>query len=155
MKLSELLNPERIRIALEATGKDDALRELVSLLPNHRDAETQTGILQAVRERESRMSTGIGQGVAIPHGKTELVTQMEMTFGIAPSAIPYEALDGAPVDLFFLLVSPPDLSGPHIKVLAQISRMLSSDGFRDGLAEADSAETVLELLRREESDDQE
>ncbi|MBZ0268820.1 PTS sugar transporter subunit IIA [bacterium] len=151
MKLSQLLSPERIRVRMESTAKDDVLRELVSLLPNHRDAETRTGILQAVLEREARMSTGIGQGVAIPHGKTDLVSQMEMAFGIAPAPVDYEALDGEAVDLFFLLVSPPDLSGPHIKVLAQISRMLSSDGFRDELASAASAEAVLELLRTEEA----
>jgi len=151
MKLSQLLSPERIRVRMQSTAKDDVLRELVSLLPNHRDAETQTGILQAVLEREARMSTGIGQGVAIPHGKTDLVTQMEMAFGIAPTPVEYEALDGEAVDIFFLLVSPPDLSGPHIKVLAQISRMLSSDGFRDELAAAASADAVLELLRTEEA----
>jgi mannitol/fructose-specific phosphotransferase system IIA component (Ntr-type) len=151
MKLSQLLTPERIRVRLESTAKDDILRELVSLLPHHTNAETRTGILQAVREREARMSTGIGQGVAIPHGKTELVDGMEMAFGIAPTPVAYEALDGEAVDLFFLLVSPPDQSGPHIKVLAQISRMLSSDGFRDELAAAPSAGAVLELLRTEEA----
>lgn len=150
MKLSELLTPERIRVRLDSTAKDDVLRELVSLLPGA-DAETRTGILQAVLERESRMSTGIGQGVAIPHGKTDLVDGMEMAFGIAATPVDYEALDGEAVDLFFLLVSPPDQSGPHIKVLAQISRMLSSDGFRDELAKAPTAEAVLELLRTEEA----
>lgn len=155
MKLSELLSPDRIRTSLESTSKDEALRELVSLLPEHRNAETQTGILQAILEREGRMSTGIGQGVAIPHGKTPLVTRMEMAFGIARRPIPYDALDGEPVDLFFLLVSPPDFSGPHIKVLAQISRMLSSDGFRDRLAAAASPDDVLALLKREEQGDEE
>ena len=155
MKLSELLTPERIRIPMTATSKDDALRELVSLLPEHQAANTQTGILQAILERESRMSTGIGQGVAIPHGKSPLVSRMEMAFGIAPTPIAFDALDGEPVDLFFLLVSPPDFSGPHIKVLAQISRMLSADGFRDNLAAADSADTVLSLLRGEEQGDEE
>jgi fructose-specific phosphotransferase system IIA component len=155
MKLSELLTPERIRTRMDATSKDAVLRELVSLLPDHREPDTQAGILQAILERESRMSTGIGQGVAIPHGKSPFVKRMEMAFGIAPTPIPFDALDGEPVDLFFLLVSPPDFSGPHIKVLAQISRMLSADGFRDRLAQADSADAVLSLLRGEEQGDQE
>jgi len=150
MRLSELLTPDRIRIPLRAQDKGNALRELVSLLSDHASGDLQAGILQSILEREQRMSTGIGQGVAIPHGKTELVDRMEMAFGIATRPIEYEALDGEPVALFFLLVSPPDLTGPHIKVLAQISRMLSSDGFRDGLARVANADEVLALLRREE-----
>ncbi len=151
MNLSELLSVERILIPVRATRKEDVLRELVHLLPDHQAAETREGILSAILERETRMSTGIGQGVAIPHGKTELVSRMEMAFAIAEQAVDYEALDGDPVDLFFLLVSPPDLTGPHIRVLAQISRMLSSDGFRDELAAAKSPEDILTLLRREEA----
>ncbi|GJM43400.1 MAG: hypothetical protein DHS20C21_02420 [Gemmatimonadota bacterium] len=150
MKLSELLTPDRIRIPLTAADKSGALRELVSLIPARSAGGDQAGILQSVLEREERMSTGIGQGVAIPHGKTELVEQMEMAFGIAAKPMDYEALDGEPVDLFFLLVSPPELTGQHIKVLAQISRMLSSDGFRDGLGRVKDAQGVLDLLRREE-----
>jgi mannitol/fructose-specific phosphotransferase system IIA component (Ntr-type) len=71
---------------------------------------------------------------------------------VAPAPIDYDALDGDPVDLFFLLVSPPEMTGPHIKVLAQISRMLSADGFRDELARAGTADAILALLRREEAE---
>ena len=151
MKLSVLLAPERIRIPLQSTTKDDVLRELVSILPGPADSEEREGILEAVLEREGRMSTGIGQGVAIPHGKTASVPGMEMTFGIAPRPIQYEALDGDPVGIFFLLLSPPDLTGPHIQTLARISRLLSSDTFREELAAAQGPEDVLALFRREES----
>ena len=151
MKLSELLTPERIRIPLRSSTKDEVLRELVSILPGPADSEEREGILEAVLEREGRMSTGIGQGVAIPHGKTPAVSTMEMAFGIAPQAIEYEALDGDPVEIFFLLLSPPDLTGPHIQTLARISRLLSSDTFRDELAAAKGPEDVLGLFRREES----
>ncbi|MCA9753763.1 MAG: PTS sugar transporter subunit IIA [Gemmatimonadetes bacterium] len=150
MKLSEVLTPERIRIPLASSSKEAVLRELVSLLPGRDSTERET-ILEAVLEREGRMSTGIGQGVAIPHGKTGVVKGMEMAFGIASEPIDYGALDGEPVDVFFLLLSPPDLTAPHIKMLAGISRMLSSDTFRDELAAAVDAEDVLVLFRREEA----
>lgn len=106
MKLSELLTPERIRIPLLAKTKDEVLRELVSILPGIAGSEEREGILEAVLEREGRMSTGIGQGVAIPHGKTASVPGMEMAFGIASRPIDFEALDGDPVGIFFLLLSP-------------------------------------------------
>ena len=130
MKLSEVLTAESVRIPLESSTKDDVLRELVSLLPSSTSAETRDRLHQAVVEREERMSTGIGQGIAIPHGKSDAVAAMEVAFGIPKKAIPFDALDGDPVEVFFLLVSPPDLTGPHIRALAQISRMLSSDALR-------------------------
>lgn len=150
MKLSELLPPERIRIPLESGSKEDVLRELVSLLPSSYDSVARDQILQAVLDRESRMSTGIGQGVAIPHGKSDAVQEVQMTFGLSEPPLEYDALDGEPVEIFFLLVSPPDLTGPHIKLLAQISRMLSSDSVREELVAARDAETVVEVFRREE-----
>ncbi len=152
MKLSELLCPDRIRIPLASRTKEDVLRELVSILPGRDDPEVREQLLQAVLDRENRMSTGIGMGVAIPHGKSNLVEGMEVTFGLATNAIDFDALDGEPVNIFFLLISPPDFAGPHIKTLARISRMLSSDEIRDGLTTATSAAEVLDLVRREEVD---
>jgi mannitol/fructose-specific phosphotransferase system IIA component (Ntr-type) len=149
MKLSEMLDAGRIRIPLAGRTKEDVLRELVGLVAGDGDrAET---IFDAVAERERRMSTGIGQGVAIPHGKSGLVSGMEIAFGIAAAPVDYDALDGEPVSLFFLLVSPPDRTGDHIKALAQISRLLTSDAVRDELTAARSPQEVLRLLRREEA----
>jgi len=151
MNLSDLLAPERIRVPLRSRDKEDVLRELVQLLPSASDGERAEQILEAVVEREKRMSTGIGQGVAIPHGKTDLVPGMEMAFGIASEPIDFESLDGDPCAIFFLLVSPPELTGPHIKALAQISRMLTSDAVRDELARATDPGAVLALFRRHET----
>jgi fructose-specific phosphotransferase system IIA component len=150
MKLSEMLDAGRIRIPLQARTKEDALRELVGLVTGD-DGDRAETIFEAVAEREGRMSTGIGQGVAIPHGKSDLVSGMEIAFGIAAEPVDYDALDGEPVSLFFLLVSPPDRTGDHIKALAQISRLLTSDAVRDELGAAKSAGDVLDLLRREEA----
>jgi mannitol/fructose-specific phosphotransferase system IIA component (Ntr-type) len=108
-------------------------------------------ILESVLEREGRMSTGIGQGIAIPDGKCALVEGIEIAFGLAQPPIEFDSLDGEPVRIFFLLVSPPELTGPHIQALAQISRMLSADSVRDDLLLAESAERVLALLAAGES----
>jgi PTS system fructose-specific IIC component len=153
MKLSELLSTDRIRIPLRSTTKTDVLREMITLVPGRDDAEVREQLLQAVLDRESRMSTGIGRGVAIPHGKCDLVDRMEVAFGVAPRPLDYESLDGEPVSLFFLLLSPPDAAGPHIKVLAQISRLLSSDDLREGLIQAGTPAEALEMIRGEERDD--
>ncbi len=151
MKLTELLTADRIRIPLTSGTKEDVLRELVSMLPSHPEPDVQEQLLGAVLDRESRMSTGIGMGVAIPHGKSDLVDGMEVTFGISRDPIDYNSLDGEPVRVFFMLLSPPDHAGPHIKTLAHISRMLSTDGLRDGLSAVTQAEDAIELFRREEA----
>ena len=108
-------------------------------------------VLAAVLERERRMSTGIGQGIAIPHGKSDRVSRMEIGFGISPRPIDFGALDGRPVKLFFILVSPPEMTSPHIQALAQISRILSSDHLREELAASTGPAGVLDLLRHEEA----
>ena len=149
MKLSERLTPNRIRIPLTSQTKDEVLQELVSILPD-RDDEERERILQAILDREAKMSTGIGQGVAIPHGKCECVREMEIAFGISPQPIDFASLDGKPVQVFFLLVSAPDKSGPHIKALAQISRMLSSPSLREELGVAQTPEDVARLIRERE-----
>ena len=150
MNLSEALSPETIRIPLAAGEKEDVLRELVSLLPASAEPENREKIYRCVWEREQQMSTGIGQGIAIPHGKCDVVSETQITFGLTESPIDFESLDGEPVQIFFLLVSPPEMTGPHIRTLARISRLLSSDGVRSELAGAKSADEVLALFRREE-----
>ena len=111
MKLSEMLSPDAIRIPLRSDQKEDVLRELVALLPSAADEAIRDKVHEAVLEREKRMSTGIGQGIAIPHGKCGDVDHMEIAFGLAPRPIEFDALDGAPVGIFFLLVSPSGRAG--------------------------------------------
>jgi mannitol/fructose-specific phosphotransferase system IIA component (Ntr-type) len=151
MRLSDLLTPDHIRIPLRAAAKEDVLRELVGLLPSASENSAREQILEAVLEREERMSTGIGQGVAIPHGKSDQVESMEMAFGLAAEPVDFQALDGEACRVFFLLVSPPGMTGPHIRALAQVSRVLISHSVREELAGAANAEEVRALLRREES----
>ncbi|HET9888084.1 MAG TPA: PTS sugar transporter subunit IIA [bacterium] len=150
MKFAELLCAEQIRVPLQSRNKAGVLRELVALLPSAKDATACDAILESVLEREAKMSTGIGQGVAIPHGRSDLIPDMEMAFGISSVPIEFDSLDGKPVEIFFLIVTTPAKAGAHIQALARISRMLASERLREGLAEVRTPEGVLELFRRED-----
>jgi mannitol/fructose-specific phosphotransferase system IIA component (Ntr-type) len=108
-------------------------------------------MLAAVREREQVLSTGIGGGVAIPHGKTPHVDQLMLAAGVAPTAIDFDALDGHPVRLFFLLVGPESASGAHVKALSRISRLLRRDRLRADLLASTTPEAFLDVIRRSEA----
>lgn len=151
MLLSELLTAERVKVPLVSRTKGDVLRELVELVANGRTAIDPEPILAAVRERELVLSTGIGAGIAIPHGKTPLVDQLFVAAGVARDAIDFEALDGKPVRLFFLLVGPESASGAHVKVLSRISRLLRRDALRNDLLHAADASAFLEVVRISEA----
>ena len=150
MLLTELLSIERIKIPLESQNKDDLLRELVDVAagPGAPDRED---LLRAVREREAVLSTGIGHGVAIPHGKSSAVNDLRMAAGRSAEPVDFDALDGEPVSLFFLLVGPESAAGPHIKALSRISRLVRKDEVREKLVGARDAAEFLDALREAES----
>jgi mannitol/fructose-specific phosphotransferase system IIA component (Ntr-type) len=149
--LTELLTVDRVRVPLGSRTKSDVLRELVELAATRRNADSVESMLAAVREREQVLSTGIGGGVAIPHGKTPHVDQLMLAAGVAPAAIDFDALDGQPVQLFFLLVGPESASGAHVKALSRISRLLRRDRLRSDLLAANTAEAFLDVIRRSEA----
>lgn len=150
MLLSELLTPERIRVPLKGTQKDDLLRELVEVLRDSGAIADAEQVLRAVREREQVLSTGIGSGVAIPHGKSDGVNQLALAAGVTAAPVDFEALDGRPVSLFFLLVGPESAAGQHVKALSRISRLLRRDALREQLATARSPEEFLALVSQAE-----
>ena len=150
MLLVELLSADRIRVPLSARTKDAVLEELVELASRGHDAKVRSAILAAVRERESVLSTGIGGGVAIPHGKTPVVDQLIVAAGIAGTPVEFDALDGQPVELFFLLIGPESASGAHVKTLSRISRLLRREPLRTALRAAKSAEEFLGIVRSSE-----
>lgn len=150
MLLTELLTADRVRVPLGSRTKNDVLRELVELAASSRDAGAVESMLAAVRDREQVLSTGIGGGVAIPHGKTPRIEQLVLAAGVAPRAIDFDALDGQPVQLFFLLVGPESASGAHVKVLSRISRLLRRDRLRSELIAAQTSEEFLDVIRRSE-----
>jgi fructose PTS system EIIBC or EIIC component len=148
--LTDLLTPERIKIPLEARDKDELLRELVEVITQHDRVEDHDDVLRAVRDREAVLSTGIGNGVAIPHGKSGAVPELRMAAGCTSEPVDFDALDGHPVRLFFLLVGPETAAGPHIKALSRISRLVRKDAVRERLMSArDSGEFYRALQEAE------
>jgi mannitol/fructose-specific phosphotransferase system IIA component (Ntr-type) len=148
--LTELLSIERIKIPLEAQNKDDLLRELVAVASAPAAPSAREDLLRAVREREAVLSTGIGHGVAIPHGKSSALGELRMAAGRSSAPVDFDALDGQPVSLFFLLVGPESAAGPHIKALSRISRLVRKDDVREKLVAARTAEEFMDALREAE-----
>lgn len=150
MLLTDLLTPDRIRIPLTSTSKDELLSELVEIIGKTAPVRDLGEVLRAVREREEVLSTGIGNGVAIPHGKSAGIGDLALAAGVARDGIDFEALDGQPVRLFFLLVGPEAAAGQHVKALSRISRLLRKDSFRTRLISASSAEEFYAVLSEAE-----
>jgi fructose-specific phosphotransferase system IIA component len=151
VQLTELLTPERIKIPLVSSNKDEILAELVEVVARNAAVRDLDDVLRAVREREEVLSTGIGSGVAIPHGKSAAVSDLALVAGVQPQGIDFEALDGRAVSLFFLLVGPESAAGQHVKALSRISRLLRRDSFRVRLMEATSAEQFYSIIAEAES----
>lgn len=151
MLLTDLLTPERIRIPLQATTKEEILRELVQVIADNEHIDEPAEVLRAVREREAVLSTGIGNGVAIPHGKSAAVPDLRMAAGITPEPVDFDALDGQPVNLFFLLVGPETAAGPHIKALSRISRLVRKDSVRQQLAASRSPDAFYDAMKAAEA----
>jgi PTS system nitrogen regulatory IIA component len=151
MLLSELLVSAAVTPRLAATTKRDAIAELVALMESAYGIESQGEVLDRVLRREAMMSTGIGNGVAIPHGKARAVSRMLAACAISPAGVDFESVDGEPAHLFILLVSPENVGTPHVKVLANISRLLKEESVRNALREADSGEAFMAALRAAEA----
>ena len=152
MKLSDFVVHEAILVDLQATGKEEAIREIVRSL-NHagRLAEgDQESVTRAILGREELGSTGIGQGVAVPHTRHPTVNRLIGTVALSKGGVDFAALDGEKVNILFLLISPPNQPGDHLRALENISRHLKDERFVSFLRQAKSRETVIELL--EEAD---
>lgn len=139
MRLSELLTPTRIRVPLHATDKEGVLRELVDLVVVGNGSQS-SEVLGAILERERQFPTGIGYGVAVPHGKTPALSALVVVAGTTPAPVPYETIDGQPVRLFFLLAGPESAAGAHVKALSRISRLVRREQVRCRLLDAHSSE---------------
>ncbi len=151
MKLSKKIEKKALKLDLEASNKEEALDELVGLLCDAYKLKERGTILEAIRTREEKQSTGIGMGLAVPHAKTPVVDRLYVAFGRSVEGIDFDSIDGGKAHLFFILVSPRDVSGPHIKALAGISRLVKHEEFRQGLLECSDAKRWLELVRKAEA----
>jgi fructose-specific phosphotransferase system IIA component len=152
MKIVEFLDEGAVTCQLKATNKEDVIRELVSLLVKTGSIKDKdvTKIMRILMDREALGSTGIGQGVAIPHGKTDSVSRLVGAVGIASQGMNFDSLDGESTKIFFLLVAPQDSAGPHLKALARISRLLKERHFRESLINSKEEKTLLRILRDED-----
>ena len=151
MKIVEFLNEKAVTANLKSTTKEGIIRELVDLLAKAEGLRNKDELVKVLLNRETLGSTGIGQGVGIPHGKTNTVKRLVAAFGVCHSGINFDALDGEPVFIFFLLVAPEDSAGPHLKGLARISRLLKDKFFRESLKALTDEKSILKLIREEDS----
>ncbi len=152
MLLTQILQPSCVIVPLEGKDKESVITELVEVLDSNGLLLDKKVALDAVFTREQTRSTGIGSGIAIPHGKCKAVKELVMTFGVAGKPIDFASVDGKPVTIIILLVSPADQTGPHIQALARISRLMLDEQFRQSLETATSADEVYELLYNKENE---
>lgn len=146
MKLTEILDPSCVAAKLPATEKQAAITMLVDLLAENGQISDRDQVLHAVLERESTRSTGIGDGLAVPHGKSGGCSRLVMALGCPVEPIEFDSADGKPVDLIVLLASPPDQTGPHIQALARVSRLMLAPSFREQLRTADTPEAAYKVI---------
>ena len=152
MKIRDFLVDQAVSCDVTSQAKEDVIRELVGLLVKAGSVKErdQDRLVQILLNREALGSTGIGQGVAIPHGKADCVSRLVAAFGVSKAGVKFDSLDGEPVNIFFLLVAPEDSAGPHLKALARISRLLKDKHFRDSLRVAKDARHLVGIIYDED-----
>ena len=152
MKISEFLCTKAISADLKGTNKEEIIDELIDLLVNAGAIEkkNKAKLVEVLLQREALGSTAIGQGIAIPHGKSENVAQLTAGLGVSKNGVDFDSLDGEPAYIFFLLVAPVDSAGPHLKALARISRLLKDKYFRENLKNSKDEKTILKLISQED-----
>ena len=152
MKIIDFLSKEAIISDIKATKKEDVIKELVDALINagHIDKHNRNKLIEALMARESLGSTAIGQGVAIPHGKSDCVDKLVAAFGLSKKGVDFDSLDGELAYIFFLLIAPADSAGPHLKALARISRLLKDKYFRDNLRNCQDKDSIIATINQED-----
>jgi mannitol/fructose-specific phosphotransferase system IIA component (Ntr-type) len=153
MKFADFVSREAIRAELRATDKVGVVTELVEslLAAGEISAADKDDIVKAILKREELGSTGIGRGIAVPHTKHPSVEKLVGTVGVSSNGVEFESLDGEPVQLFFLLVSPPDRPGDHLRALENISRQLRDETFCRFLRQSKSSDDITQLLNEADS----
>lgn len=149
MKITEFLGPDALIPDLVSTDKPSILRELAGPLARHMPVPAER-IYAMLAEREEIGTTGIGEGVAIPHGKLAGVPRLTASFGVARRGVDFAAIDGKQTYLFFALIAPENSAGLHLKALARISRLFKSPAFREAILKAQGAEAIYALISRED-----
>lgn len=151
MKISDILDESVVRVKLKGRSKDEIINEMIAIV-NHSSKITDIEkVREAIFEREKIMSTGVGNGFAIPHGKSDAVLDIVAAFAITEEPIDYESLDEQPVHLIFLLIGKDSMVGPHIKLLSRISRLMNKEDFRKKLLDAKTPKEVIDIFKTEEA----
>ncbi len=150
MNILDVLSPQAIKVPLEATEKKAAIDELVDLLGSNNQITDCEGLKKAVWEREQQRTTGIGEGLAIPHGKSSCSSKLIMAMGRPAEPIEFNSVDKKPVRLVVLLASPPDKTTDHIQALGKISRLMADKDFREKTFAAETAEAMYALIEQAE-----
>ncbi|MBN2527777.1 MAG: PTS sugar transporter subunit IIA [Deltaproteobacteria bacterium] len=150
MQIKEFLLPEAVTSDLESSGKLDVLSELGKLLSGVCKGASEADIVAALVERERLATTGIGDGVAIPHAKSDKLTEIRGALGISRTGIPFDAVDGKPVHIFVALLAPQGVASEHLKALARISRLVREPDFRNRLMTTQSARELYQAIVEED-----
>jgi len=151
MKITDILNSDNVRVNLPGTTKEEILNAMVELAGQSSHVTDVEKMRSAIFDREKIMSTGVGSGFAIPHGKTDAVSNIVAAFATTEHAIDYQSLDEQPVRLIFLLVGRDTMVGPHIKLLSRISRLMNKEDFRKKLLTATDVAGLLQIFQDEEA----
>jgi PTS system nitrogen regulatory IIA component len=151
VKISDLLQDDLVIEEIKATDKIGVIREFAGLLQAAGRVKDAEALVRVLLERESLGSTGIGDGVAIPHGKMGVINDMVVAFGRSSQGVDFHSLDAKPVHLFFLLVTPNDKPGDHLKALARISRILKNPVLRENLKRTSDRQELKRLISEEDS----
>lgn len=146
MNLKKILHKDVAELELQGSNKQEIIENLLDILVKSGKVKERAAALEALMERESKMSTGIQQGIAIPHCKTDAVDELLACVGIVKNGVDFEALDGIPSKIFIMTLSPLTRTGPHVQFLAEISRVLTNESMRDKLINAGSKEELISLI---------
>ena len=147
MGLIDLVEEKIIKVPLESKNKPDVLREMVQILKDAGEIDDFDTVLTDVQDRERKRSTGLEEGIAVPHCKTAAVSTLKLAIGISSEGIDFDSLDGKPCKLFFLLVASPDFSGPHVEALSEIVKLVRSKAFCRVLISSNDAHEAVELIK--------
>jgi fructose-specific phosphotransferase system IIA component len=149
MALLDLISEDIIKVPLVSTSKPEVIKELIQVLKDTGRIGDDAKVYEAIMKREDMGSTGLERGIAVPHAKTDQVKTLTIAIGIAPSGVEFDAIDGEKSKIFFLILAPPDQSGPHIEALADIARITRSEAFCRLLNASKSAKEVVDMFCEE------
>lgn len=150
MKISDILSSDVIAVSMDVADKEDAIKKIIELSAKSNKILDLEKVTRTINEREKLVSTGVGKGFAIPHGKTDAISDVVAAFIVTKEPIDFDSIDGEPVRFIFLLIGKENLLNTHIKLLSRISRLMNKDEFREALLDAKTSEEVLKIFQDEE-----